>query len=51
MQVQERKAKQEGDKARREEVKARLAEGLEACKRTGNTHAASEMGAMLEDLA
>ena len=30
---------------------ARLTAGLAACERTGNTHAASEMGAMLEDLA
>ncbi len=33
-----------------EAAKARLAEGLAACQRTGNTHAASEMQAMLDDL-
>lgn len=31
-------------------AKSRLSAGLSACKRTGNTHAASEMQAMLEDL-
>jgi predicted Zn-dependent protease len=31
-------------------AKARLTEGLAACQRTGNTHAASEMQAMLDDL-
>lgn len=31
-------------------AKARITEGLAACKRTGNTHAASEMQAMLDDL-
>lgn len=34
-----------------EAAKVRLSEGLAACERTGNSHAASEMGAMLEDLA
>lgn len=33
-----------------EEAKTRLEAGLAACARTGNTHAASEMGAMLEEL-
>ena len=33
-----------------EAAKARLTEGLAACQRTGNTHAASEMQAMLDDL-
>ena len=32
-------------------AKSRLTEGLAACGRTGNTHAASEMQAMLDDLA
>lgn len=32
-------------------AKTRLTEGLAACQRTGNTHAASEMQAMLDDLA
>ena len=36
---------------RSNEAKARLGEGLAACERTGNTHAASEMGAMLDDLS
>ncbi len=36
---------------RAEVAKARLREGLAACLRTGNTHAASEMQAMLDDLA
>ena len=36
---------------RTEAAKARLAEGLAACQRTGNTHAASEMQAMLDDLS
>ena len=36
---------------RNDEAKARLQAGMAACTRTGNTHAASEMGAMLEDLA
>ena len=35
---------------RTEAAKARLEAGLAACERTGNTHAASEMGAMLDDL-
>ncbi len=35
---------------RADEARTRLAAGLAACERTGNTHAASEMGAMLEDL-
>jgi tetratricopeptide (TPR) repeat protein len=35
---------------RTEEAKARLEAGLAACERTGNQHAASEMGAMLEEL-
>ena len=34
-----------------EAAKARLTEGLAACQRTGNTHAASEMQAMLDDLS
>lgn len=33
-----------------EAAKARLSAGLAACQRTGNTHAASEMQAMLDDL-
>lgn len=33
-----------------EAAKARLMEGLAACGRTGNTHAAGEMQAMLDDL-
>jgi Flp pilus assembly protein TadD len=32
------------------EARTRLAAGLAACERTGNTHAASEMSAMLDDL-
>ncbi len=32
-------------------AKARLTAGLAACQRTGNSHAASEMQAMLDDLA
>jgi tetratricopeptide (TPR) repeat protein len=35
---------------RSDEAKARLQAGLAACERTGNGHAASEMGAMLEEL-
>lgn len=35
---------------RNDEAKARLEEGLAACERTGNSHAASEMGAMLDEL-
>ena len=34
-----------------EAAKNRLTAGLAACQRTGNTHAASEMQAMLDDLA
>jgi thioredoxin-like negative regulator of GroEL len=34
-----------------EAAKARLTAGLAACQRTGNTHAASEMQAMLDDLS
>ena len=34
-----------------EAAKARLTAGLAACGRTGNTHAASEMQAMLDDLS
>ena len=37
--------------ARSEEAQQRLQAGLAACERTGNTHAASEMGAMREALA
>ncbi len=33
-----------------EAAKTRLTAGLAACERTGNTHAASEMQAMLDDL-
>ena len=33
-----------------ESAKNRLTAGLAACQRTGNTHAASEMQAMLDDL-
>jgi tetratricopeptide (TPR) repeat protein len=35
---------------RSDEARARLQAGLAACERTGNDHAASEMGAMLEEL-
>ena len=35
---------------RTDAAKARLNEGLAACARTGNTHAASEMQAMLDAL-
>jgi tetratricopeptide (TPR) repeat protein len=35
---------------RADEARARLAAGLAACDRTGNSHAASEMSAMVEDL-
>lgn len=35
---------------RNEEAKVRLQAGMAACERTGNSHAASEMGAMLEEL-
>ena len=34
-----------------EAAKERLTAGLAACARTGNTHAASEMQAMLDDLS
>lgn len=34
-----------------EAAKTRLTAGLAACKRTGNTHADSEMSAMLEELS
>ncbi|MES2391668.1 MAG: tetratricopeptide repeat protein [Acidobacteriota bacterium] len=33
-----------------DEAKARLAEGLAACARTGNAHAASEMQGMVDEL-
>ena len=36
---------------RTSEAEERLKEGLAACERTGNTHAASEMQAMLDDIA
>ncbi len=36
---------------RTEEAHARLTAGLAACERTGNSHAASEMQAMLDDIA
>jgi hypothetical protein len=35
---------------RSDDAKARLQAGMAACARTGNSHAASEMGAMLEEL-
>jgi tetratricopeptide (TPR) repeat protein len=35
---------------RSDEAKARLQAGLAACARTGNTHAASEMGGMLDEI-
>ena len=35
---------------RTDAARARLSQGLAACERTGNTHAASEMQAMLDDL-
>ncbi len=35
---------------RTDDARARLEAGLAACNRTGNTHAASEMQAMLDDL-
>jgi len=35
---------------RSEEAKARLLAGLAACERTGNAHAAGEMGAMLDEI-
>src|ERR1700728_921365 len=38
-------------KARKfDEARERLQAGLAACERTGNAHAASEMGAMLDEL-
>jgi len=36
---------------RADEARERLRAGLAACQRTGNTHAASEMSAMLDELA
>jgi len=36
---------------RADETRARLVAGIAACERTGNTHAASEMQAMLDELA
>lgn len=33
-----------------DEAKARLEAGLAACDRTGNSHAASEMGGMLDEI-
>ena len=35
---------------RADEARARLQAGLAACERTGNTHAASEMEALVEEL-
>ena len=35
---------------RADEAKARLEAGLAACERTGNSHAASEMNGMLDEL-
>ncbi len=35
---------------RTDEARERLQAGIAACERTGNTHAASEMGAMLDEL-
>ena len=35
---------------RMDEAKARLQAGLAACGRTGNSHAASEMGGMLDEI-
>jgi tetratricopeptide (TPR) repeat protein len=35
---------------RTDDAKARLAAGLEAAERTGNSHAASEMNGMLDEL-
>jgi tetratricopeptide (TPR) repeat protein len=35
---------------RTDEARERLQAGLAACERTGNAHAASEMGAMLDEL-
>jgi predicted Zn-dependent protease len=34
-----------------EEARARLQAGLEACERTGNAHAASELGGMVEEIS
>jgi tetratricopeptide (TPR) repeat protein len=36
---------------RAEDARARLQAGLAACERTGNRHAASEMGALLDELS
>jgi tetratricopeptide (TPR) repeat protein len=36
---------------RSDEARERLQAGLAACDRTSNTHAASEMGAMLDELS
>jgi tetratricopeptide (TPR) repeat protein len=36
---------------RADEARERLQAGLAACERTGNAHAAREMGAMLDELA
>ena len=36
---------------RADEARARLKAGLVACDRTGNTHAASEMGPLLDELS
>lgn len=36
---------------RTDEARERLQAGLAACERTGNAHAASEMGAMLNELS
>jgi tetratricopeptide (TPR) repeat protein len=36
--------------SRTDEAKLRLVAGLAACERTGNSHAASEMTGMLDDL-
>jgi predicted Zn-dependent protease len=35
---------------RADEAKSRLEAGLAACDRTGNSHAASEMGGMLDEI-
>jgi len=35
---------------RMDEAKARLVEGMAACERTGNAHAASEMQGMLDEI-
>jgi len=35
---------------RNDEAKVQLHAGLAACQRTGNTHAASEMGGMLDEI-